>query len=96
MDQNNKMVENWKKMLIERSYEKPFAQPSSVFYWSTLIFIIKLSIEQFGFGQIMCLVIMNYISTSLKPPALDHISRPPSEIQARKGMMSFTIYCKTM
>lgn len=47
MDGNKEMVENWKKMLMEKSYEDPFAQPSCICSWPILTLIINLSAEQF-------------------------------------------------
>lgn len=88
-------------MLIEKntfySHKNSFAQPSYIFTCSILIPIISLSKEQFVLSQIMCSVIMDYSSaSSLNCLALDQISRLPSEIQAKKRILYFAIYCKTM
>lgn len=39
------MVENWKKTLMENSYEDPFAQPSCICSWPILTLISNLSAE---------------------------------------------------
>lgn len=44
---NKEMVKHLKKMLMEKSYEDPFAQPSCICSWPILTLIINLSTEQY-------------------------------------------------
>lgn len=82
---------------MEKSHKNPFSQQSYIFSWPILILNINLSTEQSVFSQIMCSVILDRTSASLlNSPALYQISRLPSEIQARKRILQFTIYHKIM